>query len=86
MHDSSQAQVLEIASLPTGHKVRSRTSMPVLLGLVFVTRAAPVAYFVLVCGGPIGHGRYRMPIMPLVCLSAGAALARRTSRSKISES
>ena len=41
-----------------------------------------VAYFVLVCGGPIGHGRYRMPIMPLVCLSAGAALARRTLQSR----
>ena len=40
------------------------------------------AYFVLVCGGPIGHGRYRMPLMPLVCLSAGATLARRTLRSR----
>jgi 4-amino-4-deoxy-L-arabinose transferase-like glycosyltransferase len=36
-----------------------------------------VLYFVLVSGGPIASGRYRAPIMPLVCVPAGVAIASR---------
>jgi len=40
----------KIASLPTAHKDRSRSSMPVLLGLVFVTRAAYALLYVHIKG------------------------------------
>jgi len=48
------------------------------LGLLLV----PMAYFVAVTG-PVGYGRYRIPIMPLVAVLAGvgaAALRQRWSR------
>ncbi len=48
-------------------------AFPVPVASFFVVTAA---YFVLVSGGPVGNGRYRMPIIPLICLSAGAAVAR----------
>lgn len=34
-----------------------------------------VLYFVLISGGPIACGRYRAPIMPLVCVPAGVTIA-----------
>lgn len=33
------------------------------------------AYFVLVSGGPAAENRFRLPIMPIVCLFAGAGLS-----------
>ena len=36
---------------------------------------AVAAYFVLVSGGPAGENRFRLPIMPIVCLFAGAGLS-----------
>jgi hypothetical protein len=37
--------------------------------------AALILYFVLVSGVPAAVSRYRMPIMPLICITAGVALA-----------
>ncbi|HEV1995558.1 MAG TPA: hypothetical protein VGR03_14600, partial [Candidatus Acidoferrum sp.] len=37
-------------------------------------------YFVLVSGGPAGLARYRVPIMPLICISAGVAVAYWTAK------
>lgn len=34
------------------------------------------AYFLLAAGGPAAYGRYRDPVMPIVCIFAGAGLAR----------
>ena len=48
-------------------------AFPLAVSCLFV---GILLYFVLVSGGPISNGRLRMPVMPLVCLSAGAALAR----------
>jgi hypothetical protein len=36
--------------------------------------AAPIAYFLLI-GGPEMYPRFRVPIMPFVCVFAGAGLA-----------
>lgn len=33
-------------------------------------------YFILVSGGPIAVSRYRTPVMPLVCIGAGIAMAK----------
>jgi hypothetical protein len=54
-----------------------------LLGLGHLPSAASwffgfvVMYFVLVSGGPAVNGRFRVPIMLLVCISAGLAIASR---------
>ena len=44
--------------------------------------AALVLYFVVVAGGPEGAGRYRHPVMPLLCVLAGpgAIVALRTGK------
>jgi hypothetical protein len=34
-----------------------------------------VVYFAVLSGGPMATGRYRHPIMPIVCIFAGYALA-----------
>jgi len=39
-----------------------------------------IFYFVLVSGGPMSEARFRAPIMPLVCIAAGVAMARWYSR------
>lgn len=49
--------------------------VPFDMGVLF---AWIVLYFVLVSGGPAGLARYRVPIMPLVCISAGVAIANWT--------
>jgi len=54
-------------------------AFPLVLACFFVWTTA---YFVLVSGGPIGTGRLRAPIMPLVCLSAGTTLARFRRRTR----
>lgn len=47
-----------------------RLPLDVAVLLVFL-----VCYFLLVSGGPAGAARLRTPIMPLVCIMAGVALA-----------
>jgi hypothetical protein len=39
--------------------------------------AGAALYFVLLSGGVQAVGRYRMPVMPILCLLAGAGLAGR---------
>ncbi len=43
-------------------------SMPVIMVLIVI------AYFVLISGGPQASGRFRHPVMPLICLLAGYGL------------
>jgi hypothetical protein len=38
------------------------------------------AYFLVMSGGPQALGRFRHPVMPLVCLLAGAAFSRFAAR------
>ena len=40
-----------------------------------------IFYFVLISGGPEGDARFRAPIMPMVCIAAGVAIARWTGSS-----
>jgi hypothetical protein len=47
--------------------------LPVAVGCFFVSL---VLYFLLVSGGPAAVGRFRAPIMPLICISAGVGLAK----------
>jgi hypothetical protein len=46
--------------------------MPLEVGFLF---CALFLYFVLVSGFPSAMARYRVPVMPLVCISAGVAVA-----------
>ena len=48
-------------------------ALPGSFRLLFLSAAL---YFILVSGGPIAASRYRLPIMPLVCISAGIAMAK----------
>src|SRR5262249_33475686 len=45
-----------------------------------------VLYFALVSGGPAGLARYRVPIMPLVCISAGIAIASKSKKTHAEKS
>ncbi len=47
--------------------------IPREIGALFV---ALVFYFVLISGGPMSEARFRAPIMPLVCIAGGVAIAR----------
>ena len=38
-------------------------------------------YFVLISGSSYAVGRYRMPIMPLICIAAGAAIVHYSGQS-----
>lgn len=50
---------------------------------VRITWLALGAYFVMICGMPGAVARYRGPLMPMVCICAGAAIAHyRENRSK----
>jgi len=46
--------------------------IPREMGALFV---ALMFYFVLISGGPMSEARFRAPIMPLVCIAAGVAVA-----------
>lgn len=43
-----------------------------------------VVYFLLISGGPVGEGRFRHPVMPLLCVLAAGGLAR--FRRRVAES
>jgi hypothetical protein len=45
--------------------------------IVAVLLITIVMYFAVLSGGPMATGRYRHPIMPMVCIFAGCALASR---------
>ena len=47
---------------------------------IAVLFALLIFYFVLVSGGPMSEARFRAPIMPLVCIAAGVAMAGWYSR------
>jgi 4-amino-4-deoxy-L-arabinose transferase-like glycosyltransferase len=47
--------------------------IPGQMGALFL---ALIFYFVLISGGPMSQARFRAPIMPLVCIAAGVAMAR----------
>ena len=53
--------------------------MPIEVSAFFVSLAM---YFILVSGGPIAEARYRLPFMPLICISAGVAIANRTEEAR----
>ena len=42
--------------------------------LVAMVLLGAVAYFLVVSGGPIGHSRFRHPMMPIICIFAGVGL------------
>ena len=48
-------------------------SLPGNVGLLFFSLAL---YFIFVSGSPPTESRYRMPVMPLVCISAGIAMSK----------
>ncbi len=50
--------------------------LPLEIGLFF---GMLVLYFTLACGGPCASARYRLPIMPLVCIAAAACIHQRNS-------
>jgi 4-amino-4-deoxy-L-arabinose transferase-like glycosyltransferase len=56
--------------------------MPFEIGLFF---CALFLYFVVVSATPAATSRYRVPIMPLVCISAGVAIANWRSRAEITK-
>jgi len=53
--------------------------LPAEISAFFVSVAV---YFILVSGGPIATARYRSPFMPLICISAGVAIANWPEKSK----
>jgi len=46
--------------------------IPCEVGALFVSL---FFYFILISGGPMSEARFRAPIMPLVCIATGVAMA-----------